>query len=214
MKADKTAGLVLIVGSVGYIVTMAFHPSGGGVEKIVGNARLGIGIHTLGIFSIGLMVLGFLRFARAMGPDRLHADAGFVAYLFAAAAATLAAIGNGIVTPALAERALGAEPVQEAIWNLIFTYNFQLDTALTKVFIVGTLTATLIWSLGMLQIGGGSSWLGGVGIAVGAVSLLAFFSGHIHNNVHDVGMFVFGLSAWTVALGVSLCRSAGTSSAA
>ncbi len=55
---------------------------------------------------------------------------------------------------------------------------------------------------------------GGDEIAVGVVSLAAFLSGHIHNNVHDVGMFVFGLSAWTLALGVILRRSAGTPSAA
>ena len=209
MKTEKLGGAALIVGSVGFIATMALHPTAGGHENLVRGASLAIGVHALAIASVCVQSFGFLRFARSMRLGRPHVDIGLVAYLFAAVFVALAATVSGILGPALASRTVDAAPEELAVWDVVFSYNFLLNAALTQVFIALASTAMLIWSVTMLQISRTCTYLGIAGIVVGAMSLLALFSGHIHNNVHDVGLFVLGLSLWTIALGVLLCRSDG-----
>ena len=141
MKPDRLTGAALIAGSVGFIVTMALHPTGGGHEKIIREASMTIGVHALAIFSVGVQMFGFLRLSRTMRPDRPYADAGLVAFAIAAVSASLAAMVSGILGPALAVRSVDADPTELAVWRVVFTYNFRLNAALTQVFIAAAIPA-------------------------------------------------------------------------
>lgn len=207
MKTDKVAGLILIVGSVGFVATMAIHPTGGSLEKIIQQARLNIGAHALAITSMGLLLAGFLRLARALRPERPWADIGLVAFAFAAGAGTLDAICNSLVIQALAERTAAADSDAKPMWRAILLYNHLLSAALTQVLIAAAALSVLVWSLSLLRVGQSWTILGTAGLAVGLVSLFMLFSGRIRNNVHDFGLFVLGWAAWIIVLGAFLCRS-------
>jgi len=210
MKTNKTAGVALILGAVGSIVTMAFHPRGGGLDTILRQASLNIGVHTLAVASLTVMIFGFLRLSRTQGPQQPQADLGFVAFVIGAGAAILAAIHNGFVTPILARQASDTDPAEMAAWNVVFDFNHHVGEVMTKVFIVATSTAIFLWSMGMVRIGTGWRSLGAAGIGIGAAGLIALFTGHIRDNVHDVGLFILCIAAWIAVLGVLLCRSGGT----
>ena len=212
MKPNRTAGAALIASSIGMVVTMAIHPTGGDHEKLAREAGLAIGVHALAIVCVWLQAFGFLGFTRMMRPKHLHADAGLVAFAIAAVCGILAAVVSGILGPALHERAAAADPAEHAVWEVVISYNFRLNAALTQVFIAANSIAVAIWSLSALRISRGWSYLGTAGIVIGVAALFSLFTGRIHNNVHDVGLFVTAISAWTIALGVLLCRSHESSS--
>lgn len=213
MKPNRTAGAAIIVGSIGFVVTMAIHPTGGDHEKLAREARLAVGAHTLAIVCVWLQAYGFLGFTRLMRSRRFLAEAGFVAFAIAAVCGILATTVSGILGPALHERAAAADPAEHAVWRVVFSYNFRLNAALTQVFIAAVSVAVTIWSLTVLRISRGWTGLGAAGIVIGIVALFVLFTGHIRNNVHDVGIFVVAISAWTIALGVLLCKSNESSSA-
>lgn len=202
MKSDRSAGAALIAGSIGFIVTMGLHPSG----DMGGHAHLTVGVHALAIASLFVQAYGFLRFVMVARLERQHVDAGFVVFAVAALFGSLAATVSGILSPALAERLASAPTEEQTYWHVVLTYNFQLNAALTQVFIAAASVAMIIWSTNLFRISRSWTALGAAGIVVGTISLLALFSGHIRNNVHDVGLFVLGFSAWTITLGVFLCR--------
>ncbi len=54
MKPNRTAGAALIASSIGMVVTMAIHPTGGDHEKLAREAGLAIGVHTLAIVCVWL----------------------------------------------------------------------------------------------------------------------------------------------------------------
>lgn len=213
MKPNRLAGAALIVSSIGLIVTMAIHPTGGGHEKIAREARLATGVHAFAIACVWLQACGFLGFTRMMRPKLAFADAGLVAFAIAAVCGMLAATVSGILSPVLHERAAAADPADHALWEVVFSYNFRLNSALTQVFIGAISVAVAIWSLAALRISRGWTYLGAAGIVIGVAALFTLFTGRIRNNVHDVGLFVLATSAWSIALGALLFRLDEPSSA-
>lgn len=195
------------MGSIALVATMTMHPTGGSWEKLQQQAGLNTTIHILAIAELGLLTLGFVRRARAAGPDRPLIDAGTVAMALAAAAGVLAATLNGIVIQGLADRAITADSASEPVWRIMSTYNHMLNRALTQIFIGGASTAVLLWSLAAVRSRGAWQYLGAVGLAMAILSLFALVSGHMRHNVHDFGLFVFGFCGWTLALGLLLWRS-------
>lgn len=205
MRSDRLAGAALIAGSIGFVLTMAVHPTGGGHQKIIREAALTIGVHILAIVAVCVQAFGLLRLTVAVRPARPYADAAFVAFAFAAVFAALAATVSGILGPALAQRAVGADPEELPAWHVVFTYNFRLNAALTQVFIGAAAAAMLTWSLAMFRIATRWNYVAGAGVALGALSLLALLTGQIRNTVHHVGLFVLCFAAWSIAVGALMC---------
>jgi len=206
MKQNKVAGLALILGALGLLATMAVHPTGGSMEKIARQARLNTAVHALAIGWAAVLTFGFVRLSRAIGSDRPSADAGLVAFIFAIAAGTLAPILNGSVIQGVADRALAADAAAQPAWHALASYNHLLSAALAQVLIAGASAAMLLWSMGLLRIGRSWTYLGVAGVAIGLLSLLALFAGRMRHNIHDFLLWVLGLTGWTTALGILLCR--------
>ena len=196
MKPDKLAGLTLIVGSLGCVVTMGIHPSGGSPEEIAREAHLNIVTHALAIISLGVLGFGFLRLTRTKRPERPYAIASLVVFSIAMLSVVLGATVGSILGPAHVQRVMPIDLGEYLISR--------------AVFIAAISTVPLVWSLAMLRIGRSWTYLATAGILFGIVSLLGLCSGHLRTNVHDVGLVVLGFAIWTTVFGVLLCRPRGT----
>ena len=77
MKINTAYGLALIIGTVAAIVTMAFHPTGFGphasVEAVAHDMSILVGVHSLALFSVPLLVFGFLGVTMRAGWHRPEA---------------------------------------------------------------------------------------------------------------------------------------------
>ena len=211
MTEDRKSGLALIAGSVGLIITMAFHPTGhdlfvpGQLEHV---ARVGVAVHTLALFCIPVLFIGALGLSRRLdSPDRLSLCA-VVAYGFAGVAAMNAAAISGLVAPGIARQIAAASSTSAAAdtWRMLFAYSGTLNQAFAMVFVVASSTALMLWSAGILRNGVFSRGLGVYGCVLGPLTVVAVLSGHLRLNVHGFGLVVLGQAIWFVVAGVLLCR--------
>ena len=104
MKHSSIYGIALIVGAVGGVVTMIFHPTShdliGPVDQIARrNEIITVATHGLALVSIPISLFGFLGLSRRLGLDRPLVSAALVFYSFAAVAAMCAAVASGLIAP-------------------------------------------------------------------------------------------------------------------
>src|SRR5436853_3927148 len=146
MKRDTASGLTLILGSICLLVTMALHPTGGSVERIVRLAGIARGTHSLALASIPLMFLGFLGLYHRLKAAEILAPAALVTLAFGYIAAMCAAVLNGLAAPAYAER-YASDPTAQDTLRAVLTYNGYVNAGFAKVFMVAMAAAMILWSL-------------------------------------------------------------------
>jgi hypothetical protein len=212
MKQSSIYGIALIVGSVGGIVTMIFHPTAHDlltpVDQIARrNEMIAVATHSLALVSFPILVFGFLGLSRRLGLDRALVSAALVAYAFGAVAVICAAVASGLIAPILTREMLTAAESSRQLLHVVFMYNGLLNQGFAKVFVTASSVAVILWSLSILKIDGMARMTGIIGCIVGLASLAAFFAGHLRLNVHGFGLFIFAQSAWSILLGVFLIRS-------
>ena len=113
MKQNSIAGAALIAGVLGFVLTMAFHPTGsdfaGGSEALARATHRAVGSHGLALVSIPVTLFGFLGLSRWLGLQRAPVSAALILYAISAAALLCAALFSGFVAPDLIRKASGAE---------------------------------------------------------------------------------------------------------
>jgi hypothetical protein len=209
MTNDRLSGWALILGSIGMIITMSLHPSGkiaiGQVEPMI---RRLIAVHGLALACVPVLFLGARGLAgRVASRDRLTA-AGIVTYAFALMAVTNAAVADGLVTPSVLRQIVASAGSQSAIdgWQMMARYNFYVNQAYAEVFVAASSVAILLWSAAIWRSRQLARALGIYGCVLGAVTLLALFSGHLNLDAHGFGIIIFGQAAWFIAAGALLLR--------
>lgn len=207
MITDRPGGLCLVVGSVGALVTMGLHPVGGAAERVADMAAVAVGVHALGIASVWLQTIGFLRLSRVLGRDRFLPQAAFTAYAFAAGAVVIAASVSGFLSPAIAKKAIAPDAVAADTWRTLMRHAYEINQAFDWVWVFGTAVAIALWSVFMLGTRGVWKTLGVAGIVLALATVAAFGGGWITTDVHGAMIFVIGLVAWTVGAGVLMLRS-------
>ncbi|HEX4952897.1 MAG TPA: hypothetical protein VF017_05820 [Thermoanaerobaculia bacterium] len=205
MHRNAAAGWALILGSVGMLVTMTFHPTGGSAERIVQQATLIRLTHGLALASIPLVFAGFLGLSRRLAAAPVLADLGLVAYGFGSVAGMIAGTLNGFVAPAFVAR-IAADAEGSATFGTVLRYSFHANAAFAVVSMVAWAAATLLFSLAIWRTGALARWTGGLGILLGALGLVVVLGGQLVPTVHGFGLFVLGSSAWTIGVGALLCR--------
>jgi hypothetical protein len=210
MKTQTIHGLSLIAGSLGCVVTMLIHPTGMGslasVGEVMHETQFNMGIHILGLLSLPFVLFGFAGVSQRAGWDRPASQFALVVYLLSAVAIMFAAIASGILGPVLMQSMIGAtKEVQQGLETAL-AYNYQLNQACAKVFVVGASLAIVSWSFAIAHLGRIERAISRFGWLVGAVVLAAFVSGHIHVDVHGFGIIIFLQSAWAIALGAAMIR--------
>src|SRR2546423_70712 len=211
MKINSVCGLALIIGMVAGIVTMAFHPTGfdphATAETVAHEMPILVAVHILALFGIPLLVFGFVGVTMRAGWRRPEALLAFIIYALSAVALMLAGIADGLINAALIPQMTGAADLKLQAVKAALSYNFQLNQACAKVFVVGSSLAIVLWSIGFFRLETRERSTGIFGCVVSFVALAGLLSGHITMSAHGFGLIVLLQAAWVIAVGVSMLRA-------
>jgi hypothetical protein len=206
MSDERKTGLALIAGSVGMIITMAFHPHGtisaAQVESMARNLTL---VHSLALACVALLFLGALGLTqRLRGPDRLAISA-LVLFAFASVSVMNAAVMDGLVAPNIMRRMVEASAGARDSWQVAFRYNFEVNQAGARLYAVASALAIALWSIFIVRTGALGRGVGIYGCILAMATIAAIGSGKLTPDVHGFGAIVLGQAIWFVTVGGSLC---------
>ena len=211
MKNTTFYALCLILGSLGFIVTMIFHPTGADVtannENAAHSIQVAIYTHGFGIGSLPLSFLGFWGLSLLLGLERILTRIALAFYGFGAIAGMCAAVCSGFGATALAIIMLKTtDESSKQILQTVYSYNMFMNQGFSKILVVFSSVAVICWSISFLKKQGFGKILGVLGCVVGGMSLLTFFAGVLHLDVHGFGLFVFAQALWTILVAVWMFR--------
>jgi hypothetical protein len=212
MKHTKIYGIALIIGALGGIVTMALHPTGHDIlqnpEEISRRYEmLAVAVHTLAIISVPIMFWGFFGFSQRIGWEKPTIILAQIAFGFGSLSVTAAAVINGLATPTLMRQIYNADEPTKKLLNQIVWNNWLLNQAFSKVYVVATAAALIIWSYHLWKKGLLAQITAVIGFIIGVVSLLGIFSGHLKLDVHGFGLVMFGQAVWIILVAIFMLRS-------
>jgi hypothetical protein len=203
MNRDRISGIAIILGSIAFIITMVFHPSGGDAARILRSASVILATHALAIASLPVSTFGFLGLTSRLGADRPLASAAMVFFVFGNFATMCAAVINGLALPTYVRNFADADPETLRTVQMIGSYGNALNAGFARVFMVAIAVAVLFWSLAILKTRVMPRWIGAVGTALGLI--LLGFAGALGVDVRSFGIFVFSYAAWAILVGILMC---------
>ena len=137
MTDDRKAGIALIAGSLGGILTMAIHPSGMASQTAEQVAHLSVisgAAHSLALVSVLLLFLGACGLTRCIAaPDRIS-FAAMVTYGFGCVAIMIAAAVSGFTVPDLMKHMVGDVADATHQRRIIIDGIFQINQAFAYLF--------------------------------------------------------------------------------
>jgi hypothetical protein len=213
MKDNRLGGIALIIGAVSGMITMSLHPVAGAhpitpaqFEKI---ATLMIGVHVLAIAGVPFSFLGALGLTRRLdSPGRL-ALAGLVVYSLGLVAVMIAPAMSGLVGTEVIRHMIARGAGSEQ-WQTLMEYNFLINQAFAKIFVVASCSAVALWSLTIVTSRALPVVIGIYGLLLGPVIVIALISGGLSLDVHGFGLVIFSQAIWFIVVGMLLSRSKET----
>jgi heme A synthase len=215
MTDDRKSGIAFLIGSLGGIVTMAIHPTGGGVMTPAQAEALALAseiAHTLAMVSFLIMFLGAVGLTRRLArsdsptaPDRL-AIAAIIVYAFAAVALMLATSVSGFIVPDLIRHMI-RDTANGPQWRLMIDAIFTFNQAFARIYSVAASLAILLWSASALRHGGLNRGIATYGSIVAIVITILIAVGHLRLNVHGMAVVVFAQALWFVLAGIEMMRA-------
>lgn len=211
MTDDRKAGIALIAGSLGGLLTMHIHPTGAVAITTEAQAErlatLSAAAHSLALISVLLLFLGACGLTRRLWePDRISL-AAIVTYGFACVAVMLAAAVSGFIVPDIMKRMVRDVPGNVHEWQLVMAGIFQINQGMAQIFSVGASMAIILWSMSVLRNRRLSLSLGIYGCIAGLAIIVAIASGHLPLNVRGMAAVMLGQGVWFLAAGAQLCNS-------
>lgn len=207
MTDNRKSGLALIAGSVGGIVTMAIHPTSGGVLTPAQFDRLATVsaiAHSLAIASFVVMLLGAIGLSiRLNAPDRM-AFSGMIIFAVGAVAILIAASVSGFIVPNIMKQMIKDTPAAAPQWHIAISSIFQINQAFVSIYTVAASIAIGLWSISALRNGGLMRGIGIYGCILAPVIILAICSGHLRLDVHGMAVVVFSQAIWFIITGTQL----------
>jgi len=208
MRHHTASGILLIAGSLLVVFVMMHHPTGHGLMKPESFERMAFVnklVHGFALATVPMIFLGLMGVARRLGWTDLSI-ASLVAFAFGSFAVMLAALASGFVFTDIAARAM--EPGASSDLHPFLMYTGVWNQASAPVHLVATAIGTLLLGAALLAGRGRvpmAAAAGAGGLAVGAATILLYFSGHLRLDVHGAFILYALQSAWTVWLGVAMC---------
>ncbi len=204
------SGLALILGSAGSIITMSLHPTGHDLfapEQLEPMARMTMFVHVLALGWMPTLFMGAWRDFRGNSSR----PAGFRLWLwwmygFGMVAAMIAAAVSAFIFLNLARQIATGTPAAGDAARILFNYNVEIVQAFTRVLVLMSSVAIVLWSISVVKIRQLGTSLGIYGCILGPVTVIAVFSGHLKLGVHGFGMIVLCQAIWYIAIGVGLWR--------
>jgi heme A synthase len=216
MTDDRKSGLAFIAGSLGGIVTMAIHPTGGGTlapDQVEHLAMMSGIAHSIALVSFLVLFLGAIGLTRRLAsreapgnPDRL-ALAALATYAFAAVALMLATSVSGFVIPDIWRHMLRDTAANAPQWKLVADAVFQFNQAFARIYSIAASLAILLWSISALRNGGLSRGIAIYGCIIAPLITVLIAVGHLRLNVHGMTAVVLAHAIWLVIAGAQLIRN-------
>lgn len=210
MTDDRKAGIALIAGSLGFILTMAIHPTAGGPltdEQVVHLMRLSGVAHSLAIASTVALFLGGCRLAQRLGAADRYSFAAIVVFGFACVAIFIAAAVSGFIVPEIMRRMVRDDAANVHQWRILIYGIFQINQAFAKIYSVAASIAIVLWSVTSLRNGGLGRGVAIYGCIVASLITIVVASGHVQLDVHGMAAVGLGQAIWFIAVGWLLYSS-------
>ena len=209
MTDNRKAGIALIAGSIGGVVTMAILPAGVGRLNPDSLQRLiwvsGIA-HTLALVSVLLLFLGTCGLTqRLAAPDRI-AFSALVTFGFSAVAIMIAGAVSGWIVPGILKLSVRDVAANASQWEIATASIFQINQAMSKIYSVGTSLAITLWSVSVLRQGHWSRGIAVFGCVTAPLIALLIFAGHLRLNVHGMAIVMLSQVVWFTGIGIGLMR--------
>jgi hypothetical protein len=207
MTNDRKGGIAFIVGSIGFIVTMAIHPTAGGsltAEQVVRLSRFSGVAHSLGIASTIFLFLGACALAQRLRGETCS-FAALVTFGFACVAILIATSVSGFVIPSILNRMARDEAANVHLWQVVIWGIFQINQACARVYSVLASVAIILWSVAVWRNGGLSRGIAIYGYAIAALIIVAVGSGHVRMDVHGMAAVGLGQAVWFILVGAQMC---------
>jgi hypothetical protein len=203
MTDNRKAGLALILGSVGGMITMGMHF----IESQPRFALVAGLAHALALVSVAALFLGGLGLARSLWDERRLALAGVVAYGMAVFAAVVAGSISGFVIPNVLSKMQSDVSEAQANWRIAIACVWQINQAMSKVYSVAAAGAMLLWSVASLQTRRLSRGSAIYGCVAAPLITLLIAVGHLRVDRHGMTVIMLTEAIWFVGMGVSLLRA-------
>jgi hypothetical protein len=202
MTDTRKAGLALVAGTLGGLVTMAVHPTGHSANlALVSGAA-----HSLALVSVLVLFLGTFGLSRLLdGPDRL-AFCGLVVFGFAVVAVLNAGAVSGFIVPGILRLMQKANPSAEPQWRIALASIVQINQAFSRIYSIATSTAIVLWSAAALRGHGIPRPLAIYGCLVPPIVALFVIAGHLRMDIHGFTAVVATQGLWFFAIGLTMFR--------
>ena len=211
MKDNRLGAVALILGAVSGIITLTFHPSGGGAHHVTPAqfeilVAVVIGVHALAIAGLPFSFLGALVLSRRLdSPNRLGTMA-LVIYGFGLGAIMAAATMSGLVTPGILRRMVAHDSSSDQ-WRVLAEYTHLINQAFAKIGAIASCLAIVLWSVLILKSRALGRAIGMYGLLVGAVTVIGIVTGLLDLELHGFRLITFTQAIWFIATGIFLWQS-------
>ena len=205
---DRKAGIALIAGSIGGIVTMAVHPRGGGslsAAQVPHLALVSGAAHSLALVSVLLLFLGACGVARRLAAADRLSFAAIVTFGFACVAIMIAGAVSGFIIPDIMKHMIRDVPTAAPQWHIVMDGVFQINQAFSRIFSVAASIAIILWSASALRNGGLGRRVAIYGCIISPLIILGIAIGHLRLDVHGMTVVMVGQVIWFILVGSQLC---------
>src|ERR1700681_4509943 len=208
MTDDRKAGIALIAGSMGGILTMAVHPTGAAsltADRVAHLSLVSAAAHSLAMLSVLLLFLGACGLTRRLAADDRMSFAAIVTYGFACVAIMIAAAVSGFIVPDIMKHMVCDDPADAHQWQIVIAGIFQINQAFARIYSVAASIAIILWSVSALRNGGLGRSVAIYGCVIAPLLILGIGIGHLRLDVHGMTVVMLGQVIWFFVVGAQLC---------
>ena len=210
MTDDRKAGIALIGGSLGGILTMAMHPTGAAsltAAQVAHLMALSGAVHSIAMVSALLLFLGACGLARRMAAADRISFAAIVTFGFACVAVVIATAVSGFIVPDIMKHMGRDVPAAAHQWQIVIDGIFQINQAFARIYSVGASIAIILWSVSALRNGGFGRGVAIYGCVIAALTIVGIGVGHLRLDVHGMAVVWLGQAIWFILVGYRLCSN-------
>jgi len=203
----KSTGLSLIIGSLLACLTMVLHPSGGNIEHIIGMASSFKISHSIGIYSMPLMMFGFLGLSNKLMDKWKLSNLAFIIVTFGLLSAALAALFNGIALPHFLSQYTNNHEENNNLLRVIMNYGFAINRGLDYMFITSLCTAIALYSFIIIRTKKIPNWISIYGLTILGFSIIGGLTNFAFTSLIGFRIIVFAIAGWVLCTGFALIKS-------
>ena len=214
MTDTRKAGLALLFGTLGALLTMALHPVAPTAQltptQLQHLAVASAVAHSIAIASFIATFLGAAGLTRHLtpsspSPTRLP-SAALAFYAFACVAILIATAVSGFILPTLLRHMAHDGPAYLATWHIVLDAIFQFNQAFARIYTVLVSAAILLWSVSALRTAALPRAVSLYGIVAPVILILLIAIGHLHLDVHGMLAVVIAHTLWFLPASIHLLR--------